>query len=529
VYFCNPSGTWNNLISGTNGLTLTAGGSNNLSAGIAACNTATIAANGGSSDSCYGHAAGAGLTSGQADTVVGDSAGATISTTSLNSFFGWQAGALTNGSDNTAVGANAFAAACTAGAPQCTDNTAVGHQALVNETSGHANTAVGKDAGNGVTTGSFNTFIGQDAAVGLGGPGCSAGSTTSITGTDNTFIGQGSGCNGSGALSDNTFVGFQAAGNTPAVVTGNQNTFVGSLAGHTSGVTGTGNVILGYNSNIDTAARNGAIVLGANATSPAADNSIIIGDSSHSNISIGGNYVFSKPSTTVILGNAIGDASATFQTGVLQTGADVAMFNPHLEVSTSGDIAFSTSASSTGARDVNFSRVGTNTVGVGNGTVGNSSGFIASGNKVFLNSPFTDANAGGLQVITGLSYALGTVARNWSFHCSWTYSQATPSASDQFGVASLTTSPTNLHAWAHVVTTEGAAAVQTTGDSGNITNTTPTAIVTFTPVGTGVKEVEIDGSIETAGTTATTLQFYVTNGTAANVIVIARDSYCALF
>ena len=74
----------------------------------------------------------------------------------------------------------------------------------------------------------------------------------------------------------------------------------------------------------------------------------------------------------------------------------------------------------------------------------------------------------------------------------------------------------------------GAAAAQTTGNSGNITNTTPTSIVTFTPVGTGEKPVEIDGSIEVAGGGASTLQFYVTNGTAADVIVIKRGSYCRI-
>jgi hypothetical protein len=179
--------------------------------------------------------------------------------------------------------------------------------------------------------------------------------------------------------------------------------------------------------------------------------------------------------------------------------------------------------------DTGLSRSAAGLIAAGNGTAGDTTALLASGNKVSLSAPFTDANASGLQAITGLSFALGTVARNWSFHCSLTYSEATPIASDQFGVASLTTSPTNLHAWAHVITTEGATAAQTTGDSGNITNTTPTSIVTFTPVGTGVKQTELDGTIEAAGSTATTLQFYVANGTAADVIVIARDSYCVIY
>jgi len=179
--------------------------------------------------------------------------------------------------------------------------------------------------------------------------------------------------------------------------------------------------------------------------------------------------------------------------------------------------------------DTGLSREAAGVIDVGTGTAGSIAGLILSGNKVLLTSDFTDSNASGLQVITGLAIALPNVVRNWSFHCGLTYSEATPIASDQFGVASLTTAPTNLHAWGQVITTEGATAAQTTGDSGNITNTTPTSIVTFTPVGTGIKQATLDGSIETAGGGASTLQFYVTNGTAADVIVIKRDSYCEVF
>jgi len=155
--------------------------------------------------------------------------------------------------------------------------------------------------------------------------------------------------------------------------------------------------------------------------------------------------------------------------------------------------------------------------------------FKPSNNVAILTSDFTDSNASGLQVITGLAITFPAIAKNYSFHCSLSYSEATPIASDQFGVASLTTAPTNLKAQAHVTTTEGAAAAQTTGNSGNITTTTPTSIVTFTPVGTGEKPVEIDGAIEVAGGGVSILQIYVTNGTAADVIVIKRGSYCRAF
>lgn len=150
-----------------------------------------------------------------------------------------------------------------------------------------------------------------------------------------------------------------------------------------------------------------------------------------------------------------------------------------------------------------------------------------SGNIALLTGDFTSANASGLQVITGLSFTLPNAANNFGFECNIKYSQATPSANDQFGVASLTTAPTNLTADASPLFTNVSAVAY--GDSGNISNTTPTAIITFTPAVTNVLGVTLRGTIETAGGGASTLQFYVTNGTAANVIVIKRGSYCRLF
>lgn len=140
--------------------------------------------------------------------------------------------------------------------------------------------------------------------------------------------------------------------------------------------------------------------------------------------------------------------------------------------------------------------------------------------------PFTSANASGLQAITGLSFALPNAVNNFSFYCHLMYSQATPSANDQFGVASLTTAPTNLVADAEVYTNITAVFY---GYPGNISVNTPVAILAFTPAVTNVLSADIHGTIETAGGGASTLQFYVTNGTAADVIVIQRGSYCQLY
>ncbi len=144
---------------------------------------------------------------------------------------------------------------------------------------------------------------------------------------------------------------------------------------------------------------------------------------------------------------------------------------------------------------------------------------------VRLASDFTDANSAGLQAITGLSFSLPSVAANYSYHCAVQYTQATPSANDQFGVASLTTAPTNL-TMEGLVAQSGAVAVYA---SATITNTTPTASVTFTPASAAILGAHFEGTIEAAGGGASTLQFYILNGTDADVITIKKDSYCVLF
>jgi hypothetical protein len=62
-----------------------------------------------------------------------------------------------------------------------------------------------------------------------------------------------------------------------------------------------------------------------------------------------------------------------------------------------------------------------------------------------------------------------------------------------------------------------------------LVTTTPTAVVTFQPAVTTVLGATLDGTLETAGGGAATFNVYVLNGTAANVIVIKRGSYCTLY
>jgi hypothetical protein len=152
---------------------------------------------------------------------------------------------------------------------------------------------------------------------------------------------------------------------------------------------------------------------------------------------------------------------------------------------------------------------------------------VQAGRKAFVTTDFTDANASGLQAITGLTFNLSTVAQSFVFHCSLRYSQATASASDQFGVGVITTAPISVNVFSSTYTNVGAASPVTTGVLSLLNTSTPTSVVTFTPGASAtIFGAYLDGTVETTGGGTSTFNIYVTNGTAANVIIIKRGSYC---
>ena len=162
------------------------------------------------------------------NTAVGYKAGTAITTGIQNTLMGHSAGmAITAGDKNTAIGFDAL--------PVNTDsnrNTAVGKGTLttfnVTDGSNTNNTAVGHDAGNDLTTGTDNTFIGAEAGHGV------------TTGTNNTFVGESAGVGAAG--STNTVVGSGAYSHTDAA--GSGNTIMGRNAGD-SLQSGGNNVIIG--------------------------------------------------------------------------------------------------------------------------------------------------------------------------------------------------------------------------------------------------------------------------------------------
>jgi hypothetical protein len=121
---------------------------------------------------------------------------------------------------NTAVGRDALVV------NQSSNNTAVGHQAGVANTTGTTNVYIGKNAGLGNSTGSNNVFVGTEA-----------GSTS--YGGNNTLIGNGAGYSVSSGFG-NTFIGSGIGGaRFPSgyfVSTGSKNTILGNYDGNQNGL-----------------------------------------------------------------------------------------------------------------------------------------------------------------------------------------------------------------------------------------------------------------------------------------------------
>jgi fibronectin-binding autotransporter adhesin len=132
-------------------------------------------------------------------------------------------------SENIAIGFNALTALTNANGY----NVAVGSGALRAATTCDSNIGIGRWAGYEVTTGDYNVQIGHTStSVTTATRNVLVGYSTKSSGSDNTLIGQWAGLSGSGGA-----------------VSGNQNTILGASAGRiTNGITGSNNIIIGYNS-----------------------------------------------------------------------------------------------------------------------------------------------------------------------------------------------------------------------------------------------------------------------------------------
>ena len=283
------SGTYNiaigaNAMLGTSAHPLTGVSAGNIAIGDSALTSITNAADG---NVAIGYAAlnQSTLSSTAPNTAIGTDALKWATTATNNTaignqaMFGTSANPLTGAGYNVALGDSALRGI----QGTANENTAVGYQALTNNTTGTLNTAAGCLTLDANTTGSNNTAIGKQSlsanttgagstAVGTyaldqvtGSPNTALGNFAMIwtsSGTDNIAIGyqamQGTSANsitgnnynvavGDSALTaittganDNTALGYRAGS---AVTTGTDNTLVGWKAG--LGVTGSHNIILG--------------------------------------------------------------------------------------------------------------------------------------------------------------------------------------------------------------------------------------------------------------------------------------------
>ena len=140
-------------------------------------------------------------------------------------------------------------------------------------------------------------------------------------------------------------------------------------------------------------------------------------------------------------------------------------------------------------------------------------------------SDFTDGNGvTTLQNIPGLAITLpAQSAVTYQVDCDIFYSQAT-NVADNFGVQFTGNAPTNSEFGGFAFTNATAIAA---GTPANVTNTTATNVVTMTPAVTTVLYAHLGGAVEMAGqATDTILNIQVAQSTAADVIVIKRDSVC---
>lgn len=192
------------------------------------------------------------------ETALGHQAG-NVTTGVNNTWLGYQSGLLnTSGTNNTAVGfqaldanvtgqSNVAVGASALGANTATGNVAVGANALLLNTSGDGLTAVGWRALDANTTGFGNIAVGRDAlgANTTGSRNVAIGASalsTATTANDNTAVGnQALTFNSSGT--GNTGVGSSALEGTTS---GSRNTAVGSFAA-SSNTTGTDNTAVGDN------------------------------------------------------------------------------------------------------------------------------------------------------------------------------------------------------------------------------------------------------------------------------------------
>ena len=199
----------------------------------------------GANNNFFGYDVGYNNTFGNNNNFFGFRTGYTNTVGGLNNFFGYEAGYLnTTGSNNNFFGYEAGRANTTG-----SENNLFGYQAGRISNGGN-NNFFGFQAGVSFVSGSYNVYIGDGAGF------------FSRSGNDNIFIGRFTGYNNrSGGA--NIFIGANTAQNntTADTLTGNNNTIIGQSAGRNIASSAAGNLVLGNSVNLPTGNGSNQVVI----------------------------------------------------------------------------------------------------------------------------------------------------------------------------------------------------------------------------------------------------------------------------
>lgn len=180
---------------------------------------------------------------------------------------------------NTAIGADALN-----NNTSSDRNTAVGYLSLSSNSSGSRNTAIGAESMKNNTTGNWNTSIGDNALVlnTIGTHNSAFGAlalNANISGGGNTAAGYGSLMTLTGGIQNSGFGMYS----NKSLTTGNNNAALGYEAGYLNS-TGSGNVFLGYQAGYNETGSNKLYIANSSTSTP-----LIYGDFSSSRIGLGTN------------------------------------------------------------------------------------------------------------------------------------------------------------------------------------------------------------------------------------------------
>lgn len=163
-----------------------------------------------------------------------------------------------------------------------------------------------------------------------------------------------------------------------------------------------------------------------------------------------------------------------------------------------------------------------------------SGGFLQGINTVRVASDFTTAANTSLQTITGLTFTLPAVAKNYSFSCYGAYFQSTGNAVVAFGIQAASANPTNIFATGTMEIAAGPPRQSESAVLPTLATTTATAIVSGTPsafaascTAAACNVWELDGTIENPAS-AQVINIMVSTATAADAVTVMRGSYCSI-